>query len=102
MTFNTEAEWNKMASAGWLKRIGLQYHWENPGYVTFEDFLAQLKQSKRKNIRQERKSIAKQGLVIERISGADAGPDVWDAFYGFYCDTVGATLSSSRCFYFQK
>lgn len=29
-----------------------RYHWENKGYSTFEDFLSDLKQSKRKSIRQ--------------------------------------------------
>lgn len=35
-----------------MQRTGIQYHWENPGYSTFEDFLSALKQPKRKNIRQ--------------------------------------------------
>lgn len=31
-----------------------RYHWENRGYKTFDDFLSDLKQSKRKSIRQVR------------------------------------------------
>lgn len=33
-------------------RMGLQYHWQNNSYETFDEFLMQLRQSKRKNIRQ--------------------------------------------------
>ena len=52
LTFNTADESNTLAGVGYLQRNGIQYHWENRGYSTFEDFLADLKQSKRKNIRQ--------------------------------------------------
>lgn len=52
LTFNTAEEARSLTEAGYLQRTGIQYHWENRNYVTFEDFLADLKQSKRKNIRQ--------------------------------------------------
>jgi len=59
VTFNTEAEWRTLESEGFLSRVGLQYHWANQDYATFEDFLAALKQSKRKSIRQARPSVLK-------------------------------------------
>lgn len=52
ITFNTEEEWRALEGEGFLSRIGLQYHWVNRDYTSFEDFLAALKQSKRKSIRQ--------------------------------------------------
>lgn len=52
ITFNTEEEWRALEGEGFLSRIGLQYHWVNRDYASFEDFLAALKQSKRKSIRQ--------------------------------------------------
>lgn len=52
LTFNTAEEASALSEVGYLQRTGIQYHWENRGYLTFEDFLADLKQSKRKNIRQ--------------------------------------------------
>lgn len=63
---------------------------ENDGYRTFDDFLMSLKQSKRKNIRQERKHVAAAGLRIERLRGADLKPVHWDAFFQFYRNTTGA------------
>jgi hypothetical protein len=59
---------------------------------TFDDFLAALKQSKRKSIRQERRSMAKQNLRIQRLQGAQITPDIWDAFYDFYIDTTGTLV----------
>ena len=52
ITFSTSAEWAELGARGFQQRRGIQYHWENNGYNTFEDFLADLKQSKRKSIRQ--------------------------------------------------
>ncbi|CAI5511514.1 unnamed protein product, partial [Closterium sp. Naga37s-1] len=52
-------------------RMGMQYHWSNRGYGSFNDFLMDLKQSKRKTIRQERKKVAAQGLKLLRLRGDD-------------------------------
>jgi predicted N-acyltransferase len=37
-----------------LVHPSLQFHWDNAGYTDFEAFLSELKQSKRKSIRQVR------------------------------------------------
>lgn len=52
ITFPTGEEWAALGSLGFQQRRGIQYHWENRGYDTFDDFLADLKQRKRKSIRQ--------------------------------------------------
>ena len=38
---------------------------------------------------QERKAIAKEGLKLDRKTGADLTPAVWDQFYRFYRNTTG-------------
>jgi len=88
VTFNTAEEWEVLGDLGFLQRTGIQFHWENPGYSNFEDFLSTLKQSKRKSIRQERKSMEKQGLRIARLPGSELGAEQWDKFYSFYLSTV--------------
>ena len=93
ITFSTEADWKAAARVGWMSQMDLQYHWQNQQYATFDDFLAQLKQSKRKSIRQERKSIAKQGLRVARLRGEQITDEVWERFFKFYMDTTGARLS---------
>ena len=55
-------------------------------------FMAELKSNKRKSVRNERKSMAAQGLRIERLRGKAITKDVWEAFYRFYMDTSGAHL----------
>ena len=51
LTFNTAEEQAALAAQGYLRRTGIQYHWLNQGYASFDAFLMTLKQSKRNNIR---------------------------------------------------
>src|SRR5271165_279163 len=55
VTFCTEQDGVALEEAGWLRRIGMQFHWENAGYGTFEDFLGALSSRKRKVLRRERR-----------------------------------------------
>ncbi|PNW79069.1 hypothetical protein CHLRE_09g399626v5 [Chlamydomonas reinhardtii] len=88
LTFTTGEEWAALAELGFKQRLGLQFHWDNPGYESFDAFLADLKQSKRKSIRQERKSIEKAGLAVHRLRGGELTAAHWDRFYEFYLSTV--------------
>ena len=87
VTFPTEPEWRTLGEHGWLMRTGYQYHWENRGYRTFDDFLGDLSSRKRKAIRKERREVAESGLTIRRLTGAALEERHWDAFFHFYTDT---------------
>jgi len=71
---------------GWLMRHGIQYHWRNRGYGSFEDFLGALTSRKRKTIRKER-AAAREGLEFRALRGSEIGPAEWDAMWAFYQDT---------------
>ena len=45
--------------------------------------------------------MAKQGLVLRRLSGADISPELWDQFYDFYLDTVSSLACSAPCSQFE-
>src|SRR6476661_8306261 len=63
ITFVDDAGVEACARRGWLVRDGVQYHWFNRGYSSFDDFLGSLRQSRRKTIRKERRD-ALAGLEI--------------------------------------
>lgn len=86
VTFPLESEWRAMGEDGLLLRQDQQYHWENAGYATFDDFLAALSSSRRKTIRRERRD-AQAGLEITALSGNEITEEHWDAFFAFYMDT---------------
>ena len=85
-TFLTPADAAIFAAAGWLLREDIQFHWENRGYASFDDFLATLASAKRKNLRKER-AAAQAGVTIRALTGDAIRPDHWDAFWAFYQDT---------------
>ena len=86
ITFCTPEEAVIAEEAGWLTRQGLQFHWFNRDYASFDDFLAALSSRKRKAIRKER-AAATAGLEIVALRGAEIGPADWAAMWHFYQDT---------------
>jgi predicted N-acyltransferase len=88
VTFCTEDEAQALTGVqGTLHRITQQFHWENHGYASFDDFLAQLSSRKRKMIRKERETARAHGLTIRALTGDQIEPAHWDAFWLFYQDT---------------
>ncbi|RAK51017.1 GNAT family N-acetyltransferase [Phenylobacterium deserti] len=86
VNFPLEDEWAWMGQQGLALRAGQQYHWENRGYGSFEDFLAALSSGRRKTIRRERRD-AQAEVEIQRLTGSDLTEEHWDAFFQFYMDT---------------
>ena len=87
LTFLDAAVASRLKALGFLIRVGQQFHWQNQGYTTFDDFLATLASRKRKAVRKEREAALGPGIAIERISGKDITEDHWDAMFAFYVDT---------------
>lgn len=85
-TFIAPDQLQHFTEAGWLPRSDLQFHWENRGYQTFDDFLAGLSSARRKTLRKER-AAAQDGVEIRQITGAELDESHWDAFWAFYQDT---------------
>jgi len=92
--FPTTDECDEMRAHGMLLRHGVQFHWENPGYAGFEDFLAGLSHAKRKNIRQERRKVAERGISFAWLSGGEARESDWAFFVRCYRDTYRQHHSS--------
>jgi predicted N-acyltransferase len=74
--------------AGMLTRHSFQFHWQNPGYSHFEEFLAALKSKRRKEILRERRQVKEQGLDIELLTGADIQPEHCQVMYQLYLTTI--------------
>jgi predicted N-acyltransferase len=95
ITFCTEAEYDALGEAGWLQRLGVQYHWQNQGFGSFDDFLGVLNARKRKSIRRERRDAGAAGLVFRTLRGSEISAAHWKAFYRFYESTVDRKWGSA-------
>jgi predicted N-acyltransferase len=87
VTFPEERDAEALSGAGFLQRIGQQFHWTNNGYRDFDDYLAALNSRKRKAVKKERREALVDGLEIEVLTGSDLKSRHWDAFYRFYLAT---------------
>ena len=85
--FPSEPDHAALEAAPLLHRSGFQFHWNNAGYVSLDDFLAALTHDKRKKIRQERKKLANLGVTFRWVEGRDSTDADWDFFYRCYADT---------------
>jgi predicted N-acyltransferase len=85
--FPTEPDHAALQAAPLLHRSGFQFHWNNAGYSSFDDFLAALTHDKRKKIRQERKKLHKLGVTFRWVEGRDSTDADWDHFLRCYADT---------------
>ena len=70
-----------MGYFGWQHQ---SYAWLNPGYKTFDDYLAIFNANQRRNIKRERKAIEKQGIALKILTGDDIPRTLFPLMYRFY------------------
>jgi predicted N-acyltransferase len=87
LLFPDEAQAREMEARGMLLRRGAQFHWRNPGYADFADYLARLRRDKRKKIQQERRQVRDAGIRFRRLTGADITEADWRHFLACYLRT---------------
>ncbi|HBM53939.1 MAG TPA: GNAT family N-acetyltransferase [Deltaproteobacteria bacterium] len=75
-------------AAGLLLRHSFQFHWQNQGYDSFEDFLSRLRSKRRKEILRERRQVQEQGLEVILLRGEEVEPKLCRVMYDFYLTTI--------------
>jgi predicted N-acyltransferase len=83
-----------LADAGFLLRSGVQFHWHNAGYASFEEFVGTLDRKKRKNILAERRKVAEQGVSFISLRGGEIGEEHWRFFNRCYRHTYSEHYST--------
>jgi uncharacterized protein len=87
ITFMTQTEQAALGKHGFIARTDQQFHWDNAGFATFDDFLAELSSRKRKTIKRERRDAVANDIEVKWLTGSDLTEDAWDAFFAFYMET---------------
>ncbi|MGF1521027.1 MAG: GNAT family N-acetyltransferase [Leptolyngbyaceae cyanobacterium] len=83
-----DPEWrSSMEQRGFSQWLHHSYIWQNEGYQTFDDYLARFNANQRRNIKRERKSLAKAGLRLEPIADDAIQRSLCARMYDFYSDT---------------
>jgi hypothetical protein len=96
INFPEMEDFEAFGEAGFLPRIGQQFHWANDGYRDFDDYLAALNSRKRKAVKKERREALADGAIeIEVLSGSDLTERIWDAFFRLYLATTDRKWGSA-------
>lgn len=86
--FLDETDASAAQAQGLMMRQDVQFHWQNPGYRDFEEFLATLSRDKRKRINQERRKVKEAGIDIQCVTGLEATTEQWAFFASCYLHTL--------------
>jgi predicted N-acyltransferase len=73
---------------GFERRTGYQFQWMNPGWQTFDDYLAAFRSKRRVQIKRERRELDMQGIVITAHAGEEIGRDLFGLMFRLYRATI--------------
>jgi len=88
VNFCAEDEAAALKEAGFLERLGYQYHWVNAGFTTFDDYLNQLKSKRRYAVRHERAALGGQGIEVRALVDSEIPSAMFDEIYQIYLSTI--------------
>ncbi len=94
--FPSEQEALWLEEAGFALRNGVQYHWQNPGYGSFDDFLGRFRSGRRNQIRRERRAPREQGIEVRTVSGEALREVGASTVHRLYTSTVDKYLFGHR------
>jgi uncharacterized protein len=86
--FPSPGEAAECADVGLAERYGMQFHWQNRGYSSFDDFLQRFNSKHRSQIKRERRALLDQNIELSAKTGSDLGVELADQAYTFYVSTV--------------
>ena len=92
--FPNTVEHKLLIDAGMMPRTSIQFHWQNAGYKSFDDFLGTMSHDKRKKVKQERRKVVDAGITFRRLVGTDITDADWDFFVECYNHTYRAHFST--------
>jgi predicted N-acyltransferase len=74
VNFCLDDERRSLEEVGFLSRQGIQFHWLNQDFTSFDDYLASFRSDRRNKIKRERREVSQRGISISAIEGAELTP----------------------------
>ncbi len=85
--FPDDTDLQVLRDAGYKVREGVQFHWRNNQYASFDNFMSSLNYDKRKKIRQDAKKVSQAGVTFSWKRGKQISNDDLAFFVSCYCNT---------------
>jgi predicted N-acyltransferase len=88
VNFCRDDERAALEQAGFLPRLGLQYHWFNHGYQSFDDYLGHLRSKRRNQTRRELRAVREAGISVETFVGDEIPESLFPWLFRVYASTI--------------
>lgn len=63
-----------LAEVGFSPRIGIQFHWQNRNFRSFDDYLGEFRSDRRNKVKRERREMERRGITIRAYEGEELTP----------------------------
>jgi len=73
-----------LEAVGFLPRHGIQYHWQNRNFKSFDDYLASFRSDRRNKVKRERREVLERGITIRAYEGAELTQDHLRTMFRLY------------------
>lgn len=92
----TEAQCDLAEREGYAIRHGIQFHWDNPGYASYDDFLARFDSKRRHQLKREARAAHEQGITLRTRRGDELSPRDAGLVHKLYTSTVDRFVWGQR------
>jgi predicted N-acyltransferase len=73
-----------LEAVGFFPRHGIQYHWQNRHFKSFDDYLASFRSDRRNKVKRERREVIERGITIRAYEGAELTQDHLRTMFRLY------------------
>lgn len=88
VNFCLAEEREALEQVGFFPRMGIQFHWQNRNYGSFDDYLASFRSDRRNKVKRERREIAQRKITIRAYEGAELTQKHLRTMFRLYKDHV--------------
>jgi hypothetical protein len=77
-----------LEQVGFFPRMGIQFHWQNRSFSTFDDYLASFRSDRRNKVKRERREIENRKITIRAYEGEELTQKHLRTMFRLYKDHV--------------
>lgn len=81
-------ELEALEQIGFFPRVGIQFHWQNRSFNSFDDYLGSFRSDRRNKIKRERREMEQRGITIRAYEGEELTPKHLRTMFRLYKDHV--------------
>jgi predicted N-acyltransferase len=77
-------ERDALERVGFFPRTGIQFHWQNKKFQSFDDYLGSFRSDRRNKVKRERREVAERGITIRAFEGEELTPNHLRTMFRLY------------------